>query len=917
MFEKLGNGVSRHWRILLTGWLLALLVAWAGNAAIETRRLAVDHGWPGVWTRIVSGETDILTMTPGWQNVVHHGEFAFLPEEVPSRQGEQLFEQAFPDQSLASRAVIVVRRTSRDGLITDEESAADPRKGSDFAFIRTDLVQGLRAIAEKRGGLACPSPETKDRTGEEKAASANAADWEPGSSIICRIRTYEDEEIGELLVSEDEKAALVIVELTTEFLDYRNIPVVGEIQALIDHRLRAEGKIPPGLDLKLSGSATVGRDMLLAAEESSDATELWTVLLVVILLLAIYRAPVLAFIPLLTVFIAVEFSLNLLALLAHAGIVNLFAGIEVYVTVVSYGAGVDYCLFLIARYKEELDDGATVDESVRGSLAKVGAALTASAGTVMCGIGMMSFAEFGKFQQAGQAMPVSLFVVLCAALSFTPSLLRLFSRRAFWPQIRTEQVPAAGGWISSASPLSRLLDRDWFQGVWAKIGDALLRKPAVIWLTSIAVMLPFAVVGVLFFNHLTYGLLSELPKAAPSVQGTEAVQQHFPAGIASPVTVLLRNPQVDFSKTSGISRIEALTERLRAQRAEYDLADIRSVSHPLGGENALSDMGVIRRRVAQSRAVEYYVSQVDAYQNHVTRLDLIFREDPFSRNSIQRFEQFRSDSPSLLSIVAEGDTVQVLRPGTTSRGTVGAIDKKELTARLASDDTSKTVSLGKLVLAGAETRRSYVGATPSIRDLKMVTDRDQIRIDILVIAGVFLILVLLLRRPAISTYLIVSVFFSYLVTLGVTFAVFWALDPSGFAGLDWKVPMFLFTILIAVGEDYNIFLMTRVHEEQKRHGPVRGVTTALLRTGGIISSCGIIMAGTFSSLMHGSLVGLIQLGFALAFGVLLDTFVVRPILVPAYLVLLHSGRFGVLSRYLGAVDSADRNSGPAFDAGRR
>jgi RND superfamily putative drug exporter len=133
----------------------------------------------------------------------------------------------------------------------------------------------------------------------------------------------------------------------------------------------------------------------------------------------------------------------------------------------------------------------------------------------------------------------------------------------------------------------------------------------------------------------------------------------------------------------------------------------------------------------------------------------------------------------------------------------------------------------------------------------------------------------------------------------VTFVVFWAMDPAGFAGLDWKVPMFLFTILIAVGEDYNIFLMTRIDEEQREHGVMAGIPIALQKTGSIISSCGIIMAGTFSSLLAGTLVGMHQLGFALAFGVLLDTFVVRPILVPAYLILLHGGRFGRFTRLLG------------------
>jgi RND superfamily putative drug exporter len=162
-------------------------------------------------------------------------------------------------------------------------------------------------------------------------------------------------------------------------------------------------------------------------------------------------------------------------------------------------------------------------------------------------------------------------------------------------------------------------------------------------------------------------------------------------------------------------------------------------------------------------------------------------------------------------------------------------------------------------------------------------------------ASVFLILIALLRGLVIPFYLLLSVLFSYYAALGVSIAVFWALDPHGFVGIDWKVGVFLFTILIAVGEDYNIFLLTRVREEQARHGTVCGVAEAVSRTGPVISSCGVIMAGTFASLMAGSLNEMKQLGFALAFGVLLDTFVVRPVLVPAFLILLHDGRL----RWLG------------------
>lgn len=811
--------------------------------------------WPGVlvaWIGIV-----ILTsvMAPPLDQVAQTEEFKFLPADSPSHIAEELFREAFPKKLVPSRIVIVVRRPDQpEGLQERDLEWIDDGVQEGDKDREFELLERLLQIAEKDGGLA-KSPDNEDP----------APDGEIGvpRSTISDVRTFRDPTMGKLLKSKDGKATLVLVELTTDFLDSHNQPTVKAIEDLLFADADFRKHIPPGLELALSGEATVGRDMQVAAKNSAKATEHLTIVLVVILLIGIYRAPLLALIPLTTVFVAVKLSMSLLILMAERKWITLFTGVESYVTVLLYGAGVDYCLFLIARYKEELDSGVSFDEGVTNSVAKVGAAIAASAGTVICGIGMMMFAEFGKFRDAGFAISFGLVIVLVASLTFTPALLRAAGKWAFYPQMRTERVRTSGGWLPTATLASKLGDIRWLQNIWESVGRGLMTRPMTLWLVSIGLMIPFATIGVMFYTHLSYGLLSDLPADSRSVAGTRAVQEHFAAGASGPITILLQNDNIDFTQEGdetspgGIDIVRNVTESLYRRRKDLEVEDIRSVSHPYGGEESLAQIlaeirNPVRRKLTRDRTIDHYVSRQGKVADHVTRMEVTATLDPFSRHSMEHMSQLQQDIKSQLEKY----------PGTSILVT---------------------------------------GSTASIRDLKTVTDRDQVRIDILVVTSVFLILVVLLRRPAICLYLIVTVLFSYLVALGATYVAYWAYDPVNFAGLDWKVPMFLFTILIAVGEDYNIFLMTRIEEEQKLYGPVDGVIHALQKTGRIISSCGIIMAGTFCSLAAGSLRGMCQLGFALAFGVLLDTFVVRPILVPAYLVLLNSGRFGRLGPWLGAL----------------
>jgi RND superfamily putative drug exporter len=797
MFTFLGQVVRRGWLFWLAAWAALLTVTW--------------------W------------LAPPWEQVAQDREFAFLPADAPSRQADEVYAQAFPTDRLASNIVLVLRRT--DG--TTHPLATD------LGFIGNVLEPGIRQIAEAQGGLAFePKASEEPLFDEEKPEEPPAA-----RSIIARILTPNTPGLGGQLVSPDEQVLLVVVGLTTEFLSHDNCEVIDRIDGLLAD-LRRHGKIPDGLDIAMTGSAVIGRDHSVAQLDSVRATGLLTVVLVVMLLFLIYRAPLLALIPLLTVYLTVQVAMHVLALLAQGGHLTPFQGLQIYISILAYGAGVDYSLFLTARYREELQRGLTPGEAVAGAIGGVGAALTASAATVICGIGMMYFAQFGKFREAGVAIPLSLFLVLCATLTFSPSLLRLAGRWAFWPHALGGEPPEVRG------PIGRLLQLADIRRFWDWVGRILLRRAGTVWLAAVALMAPFAVFAGLNYNHVSYDIIGDLPPSASSVPGTKVLQAHFPAGLAGPTTLVFVNPNIDFTTDQGRELVRGVTDRLRDQRDALGVADVRSLTAPLGvtpaadrnysGINAPDE---VRQQELRFQAREHFVGDFDGRLNCVTRFELILSRSPFARESME------------------------------------GLDRIEQAVRDA-------LPVG----VASHTRLYAAGATASVRDLATVMRQDRTRIDTLVLAVVFVILLVLLRRLVVTAYLLLSVLFSYFATLGVTLLLFWLLDPHGFAGLDWKVPMFLFTILIAVGEDYNILLMARVREEERVHGPVHGVVEALDRTGPIISSCGIIMAGTFATLLAGSLTEMKQLGFALAFGVLLDTFVVRPVLVPAFLLLWERGQ---------------------------
>ena len=811
----------------------------------------------------------LLWRAPSWESVSKDDDVSFFPPGSPTVIGAGLLQRGFPADVASSQVVVIAER--RDGKLARADFAhldrlseaistgsfhdagvmavepgSNKMKGVGTHW-RHDLVGKTLLVDDDPKAYEIEAVDERSQALTIGPAYAGAARSEAPYKIrlagpddnIRQVLDHRALVIGTRLVgtAADGKgqAALTVAMLKGTYLAKRSRLSVERISQI----LRDFPAPPAGLTLGITGSAAVGRDMNTASNESLHNTTTATIVLVVGILLIVYRSPLLALIPLVTIALSVWTSLMGIAWLTklpglHFQVINIT---NIFVIVVLFGAGTDYCLFLIARYREELARGRSQRGALREAIEQVGGALVASAGTVVIGLGMLWFSSFAKIQYTGPAIALSLVIGLVASLTLAPVLLHWLRGAVFFPFKPPHH-------IKGHDVEEEMLEQTPMSGVWSGVANLVVRRPGTILAVSVIALTPFAILGTQ--TRENYSQLSDLSPDQMSIVGARMVERYFAAGELAPATVLVEHPGLNFRSQDGRIAVDKVS---RALMALPNVSEVRSLSQPLGKPSD-PKAGLQQRKLemtARPLADKRYVG-VDAENpgdvNHITRFDVVFKSDPFSDEGMTTLDRVRQTI---------GDA---MKPGGS--------------------------------LAGA-TVMGTSGSTAMVDDLRDVTGRDQRRMYLLVTVGVYVILLFLIRRPFICLYLIATVVFGYLASLGITELVFRNLHtgPDPWVGLDWKVGFFLFVILVAVGEDYNIFLMARVIEEEKKFGVIEGTRRAVAHTGGIISSCGLIMAGTFGSMLFGNLTALRELGFALGLGVLLDTFIVRPILVPAFVVLWH------------------------------
>jgi putative drug exporter of the RND superfamily len=481
---------------------------------------------------------------------------------------------------------------------------------------------------------------------------------------------------------------------------------------------------------------------------------------VILVLLLTYRSPILWLLPVISAAGALTASQGVIYLLAkHAGLVvnAQSAGI---LTVLVFGAGTDYALLLVARYREELRRHEDRHEAMANALYRAGPAILASAATVVAGMLCLLVAELNSTRGLGPVNALGIAVGLAAMLTLLPALLVICGRWVFWP-VRPK--------FGTAEPTER--------GMWARVGTWVSRRPRTVWVVT-ALILGAMAVGIVDLHSGPLANKDTLLGNPDSVAGEEVLAAHFPAGAGQPVVVI-------GSADAG--------------------AQIRSV---LAGVPGIATAG-----------------------------------QPVTANGYSMVEGVLADAPD----------------------------------SPAAHDTVDRVRAAVHAIPGANAKAG--GGTAFVMDTERAAGHDRNLIIPLVLLVVLVILGLLLRAVIAPLILVATVVLSFGAALGASALIF---DYGlGFAGVDTSFPLFVFVFLVALGIDYNIFVMTRVREEAQRHGTRRGALIGLAATGGVITSAGLVLAGTFSVLATLPVVTFAEIGFAVALGVLLDTLVVRSVLVTA------------------------------------
>jgi uncharacterized membrane protein YdfJ with MMPL/SSD domain len=719
-----------------------------------------------------------------------------------------------------------------------------------FLPANAESTRAAKLVRERYAGTGTPAiivfrnpqglSDADLQAGQAVFRELQAMQQESDSNVASIISIFNVPEARAELLSADNTTMTMIVTITGSPAEEAYSDRVEAIRDV------TKGYDSGTLQVKVTGPGGLLTDLVAVFADIDVFLLLVTAALVLMLLILIYRSPVIAIVPLVIIGLVFQLSSGIAAAILRALDVPVNGQATGIMTVILFGAGTDYYLFIASRYREELARRQDKHEAMAAAINAVGGAILSAGGTLIAASLLLLLADLGSYRSLGPVVALAIAIMLLAALTLMPAVLAILGRNGFWP-FRPRFLGAA----ATEQATSRL---------WSRLAHAVLSRPAAV-LTTTLVALVLLIGGMLLFRP-SYDPIESLPSDVESVQGFRALRQGFPAGELAPTNVYVELP----SSTPALSPegIAAIGEMSRALASDAGVASISSPAYPFGIDRgpgpedvsaaltALSPeqlQALLRSRpgepiggstgqmsdpnLALAAAILPFVS-VD---QQAARIDVVVQENPYSQAAMDLIERLRQTaqqtaarlSPAPVAVLFGGDTAE-----------------------------------------NADTRAANV--------------RDSLIVLPAILLAIMVILGLLLRSVIAPLYVGLTIVLTYFSTLGLSLLVFRVV--FGQESIGNSVPFLLFVFLNALGVDYSIYLMSRLREEAV-HLPLRQATErALERTGGVITSAGIILAGTFAALMTLPLRDLFQLGFAVAAGVLIDTFFTRSVLVPTIVELL-------------------------------
>jgi putative drug exporter of the RND superfamily len=685
-------------------------------------RFVVHNPWK-VIAAWVAATVAIVGLAPGLGEVINRDQTEFLPSSYESVQAMDLAESAFGTGNQASATVVLKR--SAGGELTEADQA---RAG--------EIAQRLRSAGIERVTAVVTGPQA---------------------------------------LSPNKQVQLINVGLQG----------IGDDPKLLDAVQRIRDVVKPAVDgtalrYAVTGDAALYLDNQDAFDTALVIVGIATVVLIIGLLLLMFRSPVAALLPIVTVGLVGAIAPGLIALCAKAFNFQVDQSLQIIMTIVLYGVGTDYIVFLLFRYRERLRAGDDPKQALVTAVSRIGEVIVSAAAAIMIAFSALLLAVFAGFRSFGPGLVISVALMALAVVTLVPAVVSLLGTKVFWPSKSWQRTPRGS--------------------TFQRLGRFTARRPAIVALASAGVMVALAL-GMLGFKT-NYDQSAQLPGGTESARGVEDLQSGFPVGALSPTSVFVRGD------------------------GKLDKAELESFAAELQRVPGVG--GVMPAGPDGSAAL------VNA-DGTVAKIDLLLSSGPYTNASLE---------------LAGGHLRDVARDSAPA---------------------------GTTVFVG--------GLSSAFADIRDANNRDLL--VIFPVAGVFIaiVLALLLRSVVAPLYLMAAVVLGYLSTMGATVIVFLGLGDAN--GLGFALPMLVYLFVVAIGTDYNILMIARLREEARAgHDPRAAADLAIEHAGPSVGAAGLILAGTFASMLLATVAFLKEMGFAVSIGILISAFVMSMFLVPSVTALL-------------------------------